>query len=60
VKIEEREAADLLAAVAAEEFNQAMGSGDKGPHRVRAAAAVIGEMASPARGQCPRRMSFPL
>ena len=60
MKIEKRETPDFLAAMAAEEFNQPVGGGDVGAHRMRTAAAVICKMASPARGQCPRRMPFPL
>ena len=49
----------FLAAMAAQEFDQAMGGGDIGTHRVRAASPVMGKMASPARGKRPRRMPFP-
>ena len=59
VEIEQGEPADLLAAMAAEKFDQAMGGGDIGPDGVRAAAAVMGEMAAPARRKRPRRMLLP-
>ena len=50
MKVEEREAADLLTPVAAEEFDQPMRGGDISSDRMRTAAAVMGEVASPARG----------
>ena len=59
VQVEQRKAADFLAAMAAQEFDQAMGGGDIGAHRVRAAPPVMGKMASPARGKRLAGMPFP-
>ena len=58
MEVEQGESPDLLPAMAAEKLDQPVGGGDIGPHRMRAAAAIMGEMAGPARGERPRRMSF--
>ena len=56
MEVEQPEPPDLLTAMTAEEIYQAMGGRDISAHRVRRAAAIMSEMASPTRGQGPRRM----
>ena len=56
MKVEQTEAPDLLTTMAAKEIDQAMGGRDIGADRVRRAAAIMSEMASPTRGQSACRM----
>jgi len=56
MEVEQPETADFLTAMTAEEFDQAMSRRDIGPNGVRRAPSIMGKMASPARGQGPRRM----
>ena len=56
--VEQAEPADLLAAMPAEEFDQAMGGGDIGPDGVRASATIVGEIGGPARRERAGRVSF--
>ena len=56
VKVEQPEAADLLAPIALEKFDQPVGGGDIGSDRVRRATPIEGEKPAPALGQLPRRM----
>lgn len=56
MQVQQCKAANLLAAMAAKEFDQAMGGGDIGANGVRTAPPVVSKMASPARGKLPRRM----
>jgi hypothetical protein len=58
MEIEQPEPPDLLTAMSPQEIDQPMRRRDIGPHRVRRAPAIMGEMASPARCQGARRMSF--
>jgi hypothetical protein len=60
VKVEQREAADFLSSVSAQEIDQTVGGRDIGADRVRAASPVMGKVAPPTRGKRPRRMPFPL
>jgi hypothetical protein len=46
----------LFAAIASEEADQAVGSRDIGPHRVRRPAAIVGEMVLPGRYESRCRM----
>jgi hypothetical protein len=50
-EIEQARGRNLLAAIAPEEFDQPVSSGDIGAHRVGRAAAVVLEMAGPLRDQ---------
>ena len=50
-------AADLLAAMAAEEIDKAMRRRDIGAHGVRRAAAIVLQIAAPAGRQVARRMA---
>jgi len=60
MQVEQCKSADFFAAIAAQEIDQAMSRGDISPYGMWAAAAIMGEMASPARCKRPRRMPFPL
>ena len=60
MKVHQGEAPDFLASMAAEKFDQAMGGGDIGPDRVWTASTVMGKVGTPACGNRPRRMPFPL
>jgi hypothetical protein len=60
MQVEQGEPANLLAMVAAEELDQAVGGRDIGAHRVWRATAIVGKMARPARREGPRRMLFPV
>jgi hypothetical protein len=44
MKVKKAESPNLFAAMPAEEFNQAVSGGDIGPDRMRAAAAIVGEI----------------
>jgi hypothetical protein len=56
MEIEEGEPPNLLAMVATQKFDQAMGGRDIGPNRVRTSAAIMGKMASPPRREQSSRM----
>ena len=58
MEVEQGEPADLLAMVAAEEFDQPVGGGDIGPNRVRATASIMSEMARPACRERAGRVPF--
>ena len=60
VEVQEAEPADFLAAMAAKKFDQAVGSGDIGPHGVWAAATIMSEIVGPACRERTRRMPFPV
>ena len=59
MEIQQRETADFFAMMATQEVNQTMGGCNICPNGVRAAPAIVGQMASPARRKCPRRMTLP-
>lgn len=58
MKVEQGEATDLFAAMAAKEVDQPVRSRDIGPNGVRAPAPIMCEMPRPASRQGPRRMTF--
>jgi len=56
MKVEQGKASDFLAMMAAEEFDQAVGSCDIGTNRVWRTTAAMGEMTRPTSRQGPSRM----
>ena len=60
MEVQQGEAPNFLAPMAPEKIDQPMRCRDIGPHRMWAAATIMGEVAAPARRKRPRRMSFPL
>ena len=60
MKVEKRESPDFLTAVAPKEIDQAVGGGDIGPHRMRASAPVVGQIAAPTRRKRASRMPLPV
>jgi hypothetical protein len=56
MEVEQPEPADLLAAIAAEKFDQPMGGRDIGADGVSRSPPVMRKIAAPAYGQRPRGM----
>lgn len=49
MKVQQRKAADFLAAISPEEFDEAMSGGDIGPDGMGAPAPIMRQIASPTR-----------
>lgn len=58
MKVEQCKSADLLAMMAAEEFDQAVGGRDIGANGMRRTAPAMGKVARPTSRQGPSRMYF--